>query len=318
MKKTNLILTTIAILILIIGSILVLMDTNSEKESIKIGYRGHLGYLPAYVTQVNNYYSEEGLNVKLIEFDSTNQLVEAVISGDIDAAVGGVNTVVPLTIETKSPGSLRIFNLGILTDELDALVVSKDSNINTIQDLKGKTISALPGTASKIWMDMMLEKENLKGQVNVIQTASSQQLNALSSGSVDAIFDLEPLITMAEEKNIGRVLIKSPITKYYKTDLLFETSVISTDFIKKNPEAAKKIIKAVDKAIVFINNNPEAAKKYYSEFTPVDDTIEAKLPVLKYIPSYEMNVQEFQEVADFLFVTGLIEKQVDAQKILIK
>ena len=328
MKKITLLSLIALSLILVVGSSLYLMtESNSsitgqaihqENVNVKIGYRGHLLYLPAYVAQEKNYYAEEGLNAELIKFDSTNQLVEAVLSGDVDAAIGGVNAIVPLTIESKTPGLLRIFNLGYLTDDFDALLVSADSDIKSVQDLEGKTISSLPGTAAKIWMDRMLDQENLEGRVTIIQTADSQQLNALSSGSADAIFVLEPLATIAEEKNIGRILIKSPISKYYRTDLLFETSVMSNDFIKKNPTTAKKIVKAVDKAIVFINNNPNVVKKYYSEFTPVEDSFENKLPVSTYVPSYSMNPDEFQEVADFFYSSGLIEEEVDVLGILVK
>ncbi len=328
MKKINLLIIGIFALILIVGSSLYLMNTSDssitgqvihqDDVKVKIGYRGHLLYLPAYVAQEKNYYAEEGLQAELIKFDSTNQLVEAVLSGDIDAAVGGVNAIVPLTIEGKTPGSLKIFNLGFLTDDFDALVVAKNSGINTVQDLEGKTISSLPGTAAKRWMDLMLKQENLEGKVNIIQTAPSQQLNALSSGSVEAIFVLEPLATIAEEKGIGRILIESPISKYYRTDLLFETSVMSSNFIRKNPATAKKIIKAVDKAIVFIDNNPKIARTYYSEFTPVDDSIENKLPVPGYIPSYNMNIAEFQETADLFVSSGLIEEEVDVSKILAR
>ncbi len=289
---------------------------HQENVNVKIGYRGHLLYLPAYVAQEKNYYAEEGLNAELIKFDSTNQLVEAVLSGDVDAAIGGVNAIVPLTIEGKTPGLLKLFGLGYLFNDFDALLVATDSDIKSIQDLEGKTISSLPGTAAKIWMDRMLNQENLDGKVTIIQTADSQQLNALSSGSADAIFVLEPLATIAEEKNIGKTMVKSPIFTY-STNLPI-TSVMSNSFIKKNPTTAKKIVKAVDKAIVFINNNPNVVRKYYSKFTPVEDSFENKLPVSTYVPSYSVNPNDFQEVADFFYTSSLIEEEVDVLGILVK
>lgn len=326
MKKITLLSLIVLSLILVVGSSLYLMtESNSsiigqaihqENVNVKIGYRGHLLYLPAYVAQEKNYYAEEGLNAELIKFDSTNQLVEAVLSGDVDAAIGGVNAIVPLTIEGKTPGLLKLFGLGYLFNDFDALLVATDSDIKSIQDLEGKTISSLPGTAAKIWMDRMLNQENLDGKVTIIQTADSQQLNALSSGSADAIFVLEPLATIAEEKNIGKTMVKSPIFTY-STNLPI-TSVMSNSFIKKNPTTAKKIVKAVDKAIVFINNNPNVVRKYYSKFTPVEDSFENKLPVSTYVPSYSVNPNDFQEVADFFYTSSLIEEEVDVLGILVK
>lgn len=286
------------------------IDNPDSLEKVKIGYRGQLFYLPAYVAEAEGYYEEQGLNVELVKFDSTNQLVEAVINGNIDAGVGGVNSLVPLTIEGKNKGLLKIFTLGYFNREFDDLLVRKDSNIKTLQDMIGKTLSTLPGSTAMTWMNIMLEKEGLKGKINVVQTKPSQQLNALSSGSVDAIFVLEPLSTIGEDKGISRVLVKSPITTYFMDDMLFVTSVFSTDFVNKNPETAEKISNAIDKAIISINSDPNKAKTYYSEFTSVEDALESKLPVTSYQTFSNMDIKEFQELADKFYEKELLEKDI--------
>ena len=80
------------------------VDNSDVLEKVKIGYRGHLFYLPAYVAEAEGYYEEQGLDVELVKFDSTNQLVEAVINGNVDAGVGGVNSLVPLTKRSSAKG----------------------------------------------------------------------------------------------------------------------------------------------------------------------------------------------------------------------
>ncbi len=286
------------------------VDNPDSLEKVKVGYRGQLFYLPAYVAEAKGYYKEQGLNVELIKFDSTNQLVEAVINGNIDAGVGGVNSLVPLTIEGKNKGLLKIFTLGYYSHEFDDLLVRKDSDIKTLQDMVGKTLSTLPGSTAMTWITIMLEKEGLKGKVNIVQTKPSQQLNALSSGSVDAIFVLEPLSTIGEDKGISKVLVKSPITTYFMDDILFVTSVFSTEFVNKNPETAKKISKAIDKAIISINSDPNKAKTYYSEFTPIEDSLEPKLPVPLYQTYLNMDIKKFQELVDKFYEKELLEKNI--------
>jgi len=286
------------------------IDNPDSLEKVKIGYRGHLFYLPAYVAEAEGYYEEQGLEVELIKFDSTNQLVEAVINGNVDAGVGGVNSLVPLTIEGKNKGLLKIFTLGYYSHEFDDLLIRKDSDIRSLQDMEGKTLSTLPGSTAMTWMNIMLEEEGLKGKVNVVQTKPSQQLNALSSGSVDAIFVLEPLVTIGEDKGISKVLVDSPITTYFMEGMLFETSVFSTEFVNKNPKTTEKISKAIDKAIISINSDPNKAKTYYSEFTSVEDALESKLPVTLYQTSSNMDIEGFQELADKLYEEELLEKNI--------
>ena len=58
-------------------------------------------------------------------------------------------------------------------------------------------------------------------------------------------------------------------------------------------------------------------KEYYSEFTPVDDSLEQILPVSKYYPSYAMDADAFQEDADIFLRTGLIEERIDVATVLI-
>ncbi len=328
MKKSNLIIYGLCILLVAISAVYFLNTSNEsgisgqvtydENKDIRIGYRAHLFYLPAYVAYKNGYFAEQGLNAQLVEFDSTNQLVDAVLSGDLDAAVGGVNTVVPLTVEGKAPGSIKIFATGVLEDDLDYLLVAADSDIKSVKDLEGKTISLHPGTASEKMIEAMLRKEGLLGKVQLIQTNPSQQLNALASGSVDAVFVLEPLATPAVDEGIARVLVRSPISKYYKQELIFETNVMSTEFIKRNPETAERIKAAVDKAVEFINNNEDVARKYYSEFTPVDDSLESKLAVGLYYPSYDIDESRLQETADFFFNTGVIDDPVNVSEMIMR
>ncbi|MFC1723805.1 ABC transporter substrate-binding protein, partial [Nanoarchaeota archaeon] len=115
----------------------------------------------------------------------------------------------------------------------------------------------------------------------------------------------------------ARILIQSPISTYFRQDLIFETSVMSTDFLQKNPDTAKKIIRATDKAIEFIYNNPKLARTYYSKFTPVDKEIQSQLPLGQYIPSYNMNPVEFQKTIDLFWTSNLISKPVAVTDILI-
>jgi len=328
MKKINSLLIGVFALIVVVGSLSYILDDStqfitgrvSHKESAKvtIGYRGHLLYLPAYVAKAEGYYEEEGLNVELIKFDSTNQLVEAVINDNVDAAIGGVNALVPLTIEGKEKGLIKIFSLGYWSKDFDGLLVRKDSDIKTLKDMNGKTLSTLPGSTAKLLMDIMLETENLDGKVNIVQTQASQQLSALASKSVDIIFVLEPTITIGETNNISRVLLESPYSNYLMDNMLWETSVFSTEFVNKKPELARKISNAVDKAIISIDLNQNRAKKYYSEFTPVDDSLESQLPITSYQTNSRMNIVEFQELTNELFEKGFLEKKISVESMFYK
>jgi len=287
-------------------------------EKVKIGYRGHLFYLPAYVAQAKGFYKQQGLDAELIKFESTNQLVEAVLTGDIDAGVGGVNALVVLTIEQKEPGMLKIFNVGDFDERFEAIMVKPDSDIKTVQDLKGKTLATHPGGSTKVFMENMLEKEGLEGEIDIIQASPSQLLNILASDSADAVNLLEPSVTIAREKGMGKVLVQGPICNYFMNPMPFTTSVFSTEFVEENPKTADKISKAIDKAHIFINNNPSKAKSFLSDFTPVGDELEQKVEIAYYHTFKTMPMKEFQEMADKMTEAGLLEKEIPVESLFLK
>ena len=211
-KKQMKIMAGILILLLAITSTILLStlyykEDNKPLEQVRIGYRDHLLYLPTYLADSLGYYEQEGLDVELIRFDSTNDMVDSLIAGKIDAIGSGTNSVVLLTIEQKSPGLFKIYNQGYLTDEFDAILISSSSPINSTGELGGKTISILPGTASSVWMNLMLEKEGLKDKVNLITTKETQQLDVLSSHSADEVFALEHNITKGNIQALYKPLI---------------------------------------------------------------------------------------------------------------
>mgnify|MGYP002640526337 CR=1 FL=1 len=81
---------------------------KAEPEIVRVGYREHGLYWPLFLGLEKGFFAEENIIVEKVSFTSTNQLMEALIAGQIDAALGGVNNTLLATLETKSPGEFKI------------------------------------------------------------------------------------------------------------------------------------------------------------------------------------------------------------------
>ena len=328
-KQKTLLLSLILACILVAGLGLYILNLPDQSpitahavqkplEEVKIGIRGHLFYLPAYVAQARGYFVEQGLDAELMKFDSTNQMINALITGKIDAGIGGVNSIVVIDVESKSPNSLKIFSTGIFSEDFEKILVSKDSNIDSVKDLEGKTLATYQGSTAKIFMTKFLNNNNLQ-TTKLVQLKPSDQLSALASGSVDAIHVIEPLATIGVEKGIATVIDASPIANYFGTaGFPLETSILSVKFISQKPDAARKIVLATDKAAEFISKYPEIARNYYSEFTSVDDSIESLLPLSDYSTSQDSDLGEFQKSIDHLAEVGVIDESMDVHSLFYK
>src|SRR3989344_9462314 len=135
-KKYAIILITFLI---IVGVLILLIPNNHDSQSnevdnnIRIGYKTHVGFLPLFVAIDKGYFDEQGLEVELIEFESTDLMVQALLSGEIDALTG-INTLTAFAVEENSPGKLKIFTTQTYTTEFyaDQILVNKDSEITKI------------------------------------------------------------------------------------------------------------------------------------------------------------------------------------------
>lgn len=298
----------------ILLAVLILTDIRStgkafgQLEDIKIGYRAQVHYLPAYVAYKNGYFVEEGLNAELVGFESTNNIVEAIINGNLDASLGGINNNVLWTIEQKTPGLMDCFGIGYTSEDFDAIIVKQDSTM-TLKGLEGKKISVFPGTTGRKWLELMEDKEKIKFEI--VEMSASQQLNALASSSVDAAYVLEPLVTIAKEKGIGKILVKSPQTNYYLENHPLTTSILSK---KIDAKRARKIINVYDKAVDFINSHPKEAKDLYQEFLKLDKKTSDQLPLMRYSRSDEVDFDALQAAADRALETGMIQSKIDVRK----
>ena len=109
MKNTNLIIFVLVIAVIVIGAFFVFFPKGEETKVVKIGYHPIMASLPLYVAQENNYFTEQEIQIETIEFQSANQLIDALVRGDIHVAFE--TSAVPVLIaETIDSGNIKIFS----------------------------------------------------------------------------------------------------------------------------------------------------------------------------------------------------------------
>ena len=88
--------------------------------------------------------------------------------------------------------------------------------------------------------------------VNIVAIRAEQTAQLLEMKSVDAVVSWEPYIYLAQQKLGEDALIISHDKMYSETFNL----LVKKDFAKNNVFILKKILLAIQKAIIDINNNP--------------------------------------------------------------
>ncbi|MEK7158965.1 MAG: ABC transporter substrate-binding protein [Patescibacteria group bacterium] len=304
--------------VLLLGVFAGCVGRQSDLPTIKIGYRGHDAYLPLFVGMDKGLFEKNGFQVEPIKFESTNQLMEAMLAGRIDASLGGVNTILLYTLDNKSPGNFKIFSLVNETKEqpVSALVTKSDAAYLSVQDLQGKKIGTHQGSSIKLLYNVIADQNKLTAQL--MQMDQNMILPSLTAGQLDAGILLEPYVTIGLQKKAIKVLEPAVFDKYLMTETPLEASVVSSKWLKEQPELFVALKEATDEAIDIINNNPKSTLVSLSKYTPIDSATAELLPISHYFKAEEIKPEELKKFGQKLLEIGELKKEVDINQWFIK
>ncbi len=306
--------------LLFIGAKNVQLAETSAVKTIKVGYPAVSTSLPLFVAIEEGLFKEQGLEVEPIPYQSANDIVDALVAGEIQAT--SVCADYPLlSMATQNENAFRIYGWEMLDTIIpfDLILSQKESELLSLADLEGKKIGTFPGSQLKSYLELILQKAlGRSPQVTVIEMPPAEQIPALATGQIDALFTLEPMALLAVLQDVGQVIEQSPISKYLGTGKPFPAAsfALSTSFIQKDDKTAKKFAKGMWKAMQRINKEQEKYRYLFPKFTTISAALAPQIPVTKFATVKDMDIQLYQKEADILFEAGLLEKRVNVQKLI--
>ena len=303
-------------MVVILGSALLFIGSTDEKKSITLGHRDHIAYTPLYVALEQGYFEQEGLVVKQATFETTNQMVAAVVSGHVDAVLGGANLETIYSIEEKFPNTLQIFTTLDVTEEtgVTCVMVKAGSSIQSMTEITGMRAATLPGTFSPLWVNAALNTVNMSIENIILQSITpGLQLGALESEQIEILFTVEPVCTFGVNTGVGNIIYNEPLRHLGSS---VTASIMSASLAENNPEIAQKIVMINDKAIDFIRNNPEEAIAIMTKYTGYRQNLTVGMKAPSYSKSTEVNSERLQELADRLHAEEALDTVLNVRGIL--
>ena len=238
---------------------------KSEKDSVKIAYLP-ITHSLAVLEEAEELEKQNGIKVELVKFGSWPELLDALNSNKVD----GASVLIELAMKSKQEGvGIKAVALG----HHDGNVVIVSNDINSAEDLKGKTF-AIPHRQSShnILLNETLAKGGLTvDDINVTELAPTEMPSALASGQIDGYCVSEPFGAMGVSTGAGKVL--------YSSEELWDDSiccglVLTDSFIENRAEDAKSFTESYKAA----GNNLDketakaTAKKYFKQNDEVLET----------------------------------------------
>nr|CUX79065.1 alkanesulfonate transporter substrate-binding subunit [Niallia circulans] len=232
-------------------------------KTVRLGIFKNVTHAPGYVALEQGLFKKywgENVKIEVTPFDNGSDFSTALATDQIDLGFVGPGPSTNQFLKSKNFRVISGSNNGGAV-----LVAGKDSGINSVKDLVGKTV-AIPtkGSTNEISLRLLLKQNNLnvttdKSGVQLIARAPADTLVAMRQKEIDATLIPEPWGTQMEQEGIGKVIVPwdqvPPNNGNYPLTIL----VAGDKFLKDNRELAKGAIQANADAIDFIKKNPDKA-----------------------------------------------------------
>jgi len=232
---------------------------EKPKLTVAVGGKNLLYYLPLTIAETQGYYKQEGLEVTIADFAGGSRALEAMIGGSADIVSGAFEHTINMQVKGQR---LRAFALQGRAPQIVLGINPKTMpNFKSLAELKGKKLGVTaPGSSTNILANFVLAKVGLKpGDVAIIGIgAGSGAVGAMRSGQIDAISNLDPVITQLSRSGDLRIVSDTRIVA--EADRVFGGPMpagclyTQQSFLDKNPKTAQALANAIVRADKWIQN----------------------------------------------------------------
>lgn len=197
-------------------------------------------------------FGKDGIKVEYQSFTSGPPISEAFVANKLDFATYGDQPAI-----AAAAGGVNLKAVGTFSGGYNqlGLVAQIDSDIKTLQDLKGKKVGITVGTVVQQMLYLYLESAGLKPEdVSIVNLQPNDLITALAAKNIDAAVTVEPFTTVILAKKAGKLIADSKGLKYMAAPI-----VTTGDFAQKYPELVQRLLKAYDNAKKWEAQNKDKA-----------------------------------------------------------
>ena len=227
---------------------------EKSKLTIAVGGKNLFYYLPLTIAEQLGYFKDEGLQVEVPDFAGGSKALQALVGGSADVVSGAYEHTI--NMQAKNQPIESIVLQGRAPQIVLAVSTKTMPGYKSIADLKGKKIGVTaPGSSTAMMASYVLAKGGLKpSDVSFIGVgASSGAITAVKSGQVDAIANLDPVITMLQRDNLIKVVADTRTLKdtqsVYGGPMPAACLYTPVKFVQDNPGTTQALANAMVRAL---------------------------------------------------------------------
>jgi NitT/TauT family transport system substrate-binding protein len=221
--------------------------------TVAVGGLPGLYYLPVLAAQELGYFKDEGLDVTLEDFAGGSKALEAVVGGSAEVGAGAFEH----TLFMQEKG--QHYRAFVLMSRAPQIVIgvlkSKADQLKTLADFKGAKVGvSAPGSSTDLVLSVALRKAGVsRNDISTIGVGSGATvLAAVSRGQIDALSNVDPMMTKLTRSGAIKVLVDTRTVKgtqeVFGGTMPAATLYASEQFIQKNPKTTQALANAIVRA----------------------------------------------------------------------
>lgn len=226
---------------------------EKKKITIAVGGKNLFYYLPLSVAERKGYFKDEGLEVEIPDFAGGAKALQAMVGGSADMVSGAYEHTINM-VAKKQPIKAVVLQARHSSIVL-LLPKDKAAKYKSPKDLKGYKIGvSAPGSSTNMFVNNLLAKDGLKPtDVAIVGVGTgSGAFAAMDKGEIDALSNLDPVITQLESTGkfvaVADSRTEKGMKEIYGGDYHASVIYITEEFIKKNPNTVQAVVNAIVRA----------------------------------------------------------------------
>ena len=269
--------------------------------------------VPTIIEKDQGIFAKElGVPVEYAELTSGADQTQALASGDVQVlyAVGATSVI----LSAANGADIKVLNMYSRSPKAFCMY-AKDESITTPESLKGKTIAGPTGTnLHELLVSYLAQADMTLDDVNYVNMSIPDAKAGLDGGSVDVA--LVAGATAYNAKQQGYHLVADG------DGLISALIAVATTqkFYDEHPDIIEKLNAAQDEIASYMADNQDAAMETVAAALDLDvDAVKEMYGFYDFSTEItDADKEGFQKTADFMYESGMIENELDANTLFIQ
>ncbi|MFD8301984.1 ABC transporter substrate-binding protein [Streptomyces sp. NPDC059690] len=249
-------------------------DGKGTKVKIMVGGLDKVIYLPAMLTQRLGYFDAEGLDVELLSEPAGVQAETALVSGQVQGAVGFYDHT--LDLQTKQKYVESVVQFSQAPGEVEIVSNKAAGDITSPKDFKGKKLGVTGLGSSTDFLTKYLAVKNgvkVSDFTPVAVGAGPTFIAALQKGAIDGGMTTDPTVATILDKKAGKVLLdmRTPEGSQQALGGPYPSSSLymQTDWVDSHKDTVQKLANAFVKTLDWMSTHSasEIAAKMPADYS---------------------------------------------------